>query len=154
MKRRVWVIRMLSKPDKIFGPIGIRCGQVTLYSSLVLYWHWNYLPEKASCYFGNNKNSQGASFCEYMYVVARKLCVIVNSLVKIWSCTLSSKNYHLKFLRLSHYFGTHLTIFSKSLYYCDFDKSGITLQPSRNAELCFFPILIENIAYVFQLLWC
>ena len=30
-KRQVWVIRILSKPDKIFGPIGIRFRQVTLY---------------------------------------------------------------------------------------------------------------------------
>ena len=30
-KTRVWVIRILSKPDKIFGPIAIRFRQVTLY---------------------------------------------------------------------------------------------------------------------------
>ena len=50
-------------------------------------------------------------------------------------------------------FGTILTIFAKSMYYFDFDKSTIALQPRRNEELCHFPILIERYR-VPQLLWC
>ena len=50
-------------------------------------------------------------------------------------------------------FGAILTIFAKFKDYFDFDKSAITLQPSRNAEVCHFPILIEKYS-VLQLPWC
>ena len=32
-------------------------------ADLVLFWHWNYLPERVSCIFGNNKNPQDARYC-------------------------------------------------------------------------------------------
>ena len=48
---------------------------------------------------------------------------------------------------LQHHFGTILTIFAKSEYYFNFDRSAITLQSSINEELCHFPILVESIAY-------
>ena len=32
-------------------------------ADLVLYWHWNYLPERASYNFGNHKNSHSARYC-------------------------------------------------------------------------------------------
>ena len=51
------------------------------------------------------------------YVESRKCCVLVESQVKIWSCTLSYKNCH---------FGTILTIFAKFEYYFDGDKFGDT----------------------------
>ena len=56
-------------------------------------------------------------------------------------------------LCLQHHFDTVLTIFAKFKYYFNFDKLAITLQPSRNEELCPFPILIEKYP-VLQLLWC
>ena len=49
-------------------------------------------------------------------------------------------------LCLQHHFGTLLTISAKFKYYFDFDKLAITLQPSRNEELCPFPILIEKVS--------
>ena len=85
-------------------------------------------------------------------VVARKLCLVVDSQVKIWCCTLSYKNCHLTLLCLQHNFETILTIFAKFKYFFDFDKLAITLQPSRNEEFCPFPILIEKYR-VLQLLW-
>ena len=48
------------------------------------------------------------------------------------------QNFHLTIPCLSLYFGTILTIFAKSKYYFDVDKSSITLQHSRNKELCLF----------------
>ena len=78
---------------------------------------------------------------------------VVDSQVKIWSCTLSDKNSHLTLLCFQHHFGTILTIFAKLKYHFDFDKLAITLQPSRNEELCPFPILIEKYR-VLQLLRC
>ena len=87
------------------------------------------------------------------YAVARKLCLVVDSQVKIWACTLSNKNCHLTLLCLQHHFGTILTIFAKFKCYFDFDKLAITIKPSRNEELCPFPILGEKYR-VFQLLWC
>ena len=92
-------------------------------------------------------------FVSIWYVAARKLCFVIDSQVKIWSCTLSYKNCHLIILCLQHHFGTILTIFAKCKYYFDFDKLAMTLQPSRNEELCPFPILIEKYR-VLQLLWC
>ena len=71
----------------------------------------------------------------------------------ICSCTLSYKKCHLSLLCLQHHFGTILTIFAKFKYYFDFDKLAITPQPSRNEELCPFPVLVENYP-VLQLLWC
>ena len=62
--------------------------------------------------------------------------------------TLSSKNCNLAILCLSHHFGTILTIFAKSKYYFDFDKSAITLQPSENEALCHFSIFIEKASLV------
>ena len=35
-------------------------------ADLVFHWHWNYLPERASCDLENNKNSQGARHFKYM----------------------------------------------------------------------------------------
>ena len=87
------------------------------------------------------------------YVAARTLCLVVDSQVKVWSCTLSYKNCHLTLSCLQHDFNTILTIFAKLKYYFDFDKFAMTLQPSRNEELCPFPILIEK-CRVCQLLWC
>ena len=87
------------------------------------------------------------------YVEARKLCLVVDSHAKIWSFTLSYKNCHLTLLCLQHHFGTILTIFAKFRYCFDFDNLARTLQPSRNEELCPFPILIEKDP-VLQLLWC
>ena len=78
------------------------------------------------------------------YVAARKLCVIVDRKINNWSCTLSYKKCHLTLLCLPRHFVITLTIFEKLKYYFDFDKSAITLQPSRNEELCHFPILIEK----------
>ena len=57
---------------------------------------------------------------------------------------LSTKDCHLILLCLPHHFGTLLTIFAKLKYYFDFDKAAISLQPSRNDEVCHFPILIEK----------
>ena len=71
---------------------------------------------------------------------ARKLCLVVDGQVKIWSCTLSNRIVvKLTLSCLQHHFGTTLTIFAKFKYYFDFDKFAITLQPSRNEELCPFP---------------
>ena len=86
------------------------------------------------------------------YVAARKLRLVVDSNVKIWSCTLSYKNCHLILLCLQHHFGTILTIFAKFRYYFDFDNLARTLLSSRNEELCPFPILIEKYP-ILQLLW-
>ena len=86
------------------------------------------------------------------YVEARKLCLVVDSQVKIWSCMLSYKNCHLTLLYLQHHFGTILTIFAQFKYYFDFDKLAITLKPLRNEELCLDHILIEKYR-VFQPLW-
>ena len=61
-------------------------------------------------------NSQGAR-C----VAARKLCLAVDSQVKIWSCTLSYKNGHLTLLCIQHHFGIVLTIYAKFKYYFDFN---------------------------------
>ena len=58
----------------------------------------------------------------------------------IWSCTLSYKNCHLTL----YAFNTILTIFAKFKYYFDFDKSAISLQCSKDEELCHFPIFIER----------
>ena len=77
-----------------------------------------------------------------LYVAAPKLCVVVDSPVKIWPSTMFSKKYHLTIVCLAAHFGTILTICFK--YYFDVDKSSIKLQPSRNEELCRFPIPIEN----------
>ena len=77
-------------------------------------------------------------------VAARKLFIVVDNQVKIWSCTLSYKKCHLTPLCLQNHFGTILTIFAKFKYYFDFDELEITLEPSRNEELCPFPILIEK----------
>ena len=63
-------------------------------------------------------------------VAARKLCLAVDSQVKIWSCTLSYKNCHATLVCLLHHFGTILTIFAKFKNYFDFDQLAITLQPS------------------------
>ena len=52
-----------------------------------------------------------------------------------------------------HHFDTILIIFAKFKYYFNFDELAITLQPSRNEELCLLPILIEK-NRVHQLLWC
>ena len=79
-------------------------------------------------------------------VRAQKLCVVEDSQVKIWICTLYYKNSHLTCLCLPHYFGTILTIFWKFKYYFDFDKSTITLQPSRNEDLCLLNIVIEKVS--------
>ena len=87
------------------------------------------------------------------YVEAGKLCLVVDSQVKIWSCTVTYKNCYLTLLCLQHHFGTNLTIFGKFKYYFDFDKLVITLQHSRNEELCPYPILIEKYR-IFQPLWC
>ena len=86
------------------------------------------------------------------YVATQKLCLVVESQVKIhvWFCTLSYNNCYLTLSCLQHHFGTILTIFAKFKY---FDELAITLQPSRNEELCSFPILIEKYP-VLQLLWC
>ena len=78
------------------------------------------------------------------YVVARTICLVVDSQVTIWSCTMSYKNCHQTLLCLQQHLGTILTTFVKLKYYFDFDQKAITLQPSRNEELCLFPILIEN----------
>ena len=86
------------------------------------------------------------------YVAARKIVVVVQSQVKIWSWSMSYKHCHPTLLCLPHHFGTILTLFTKFKYYFDFGKSTITLQPPWNEELCHFPILIEKYR-VFQLLW-
>ena len=87
------------------------------------------------------------------YMEARKLYLIIDSQVKLWSCMLSYKNCHLTLLCLQHHFGTILTIFTAYKYQIDFHKLAITIQTSRNEELCPFPILIEKYR-VLQLLWC
>ena len=56
-------------------------------------------------------------------------------------------------LCLQPHFGTIMTIFTKFKYELDFYNFAITLLPSRNKELCPFPILIEEYR-VLQLLWC
>ena len=44
-------------------------------ADLVLYWHWNYLPERTSCNFWNNKNSQDARYCScIVYGSSKTLC--------------------------------------------------------------------------------
>ena len=53
-------------------------------------------------------------------VAARKLCLIVDSQVMIWSCTLSYKSFH----QHLYAFNTILTIFTKFKYELDL----ITLQ--------------------------
>ena len=50
------------------------------------------------------------------YVVARKLCVVVDCEVNIWTCTLSYNKWHLTLLCLSYPFGTILTIFATFKY--------------------------------------
>ena len=86
------------------------------------------------------------------YIAARKLYVVVNSQVKIWSCTLSSKHCHLTLLCLQHHFGTILTNIYEVWVSFDIDTLAITLRPSRHEELCDFAILIEKYS-VLQLLW-
>ena len=70
-----------------------------------------------------------------MVCVARIVFVVVNSSVKIRSCTLCSETCHLTNLCLSHTMHKH---------YFDFDQLLITFQPSRNVGLCHFPILNEE----------
>ena len=93
------------------------------------------------------------SIVSIWYVAARKLCLVVDSQVEMWSCALSYKNCHLTLYAFNTIFGTILTIFAKFKYYFDFDKLAISLKPSRNEELCPFPILIEK-HFLLQLLWC
>ena len=87
---------------------------------------------------------QNTGIVSIWYVEARKLCVVVDSKVKNWSCTLSYKHCYLLLLCLQHHFGIILNIFEKFKYYFDFNQSAITLQSSRNEELCHFPILNEK----------
>ena len=125
-------------------------------ADLVLHWRWNFLPERASCDFKIIRTHRVQDIVSIWYVASRKLCLVVDSQVKIWHCTLSYKNCHLTLLCLQHHFGTTfciLTIFAKFNHYFDFDKLAITLQPSKNEELCPFPILIEKYR-VPQLHWC
>ena len=75
---------------------------------------------------------------------ARKLCLVVDIQVKIWSCTLSYKNCHITLLCHQDHYGTILTIFAKFKYEIDFDKLAITLQPTRMEELCPFHLLIKK----------
>ena len=86
-------------------------------------------------------------------VAAQKLCLIIDSQVKIWYCTLSYKNCHLTLLCLQHHFGAILTIFAKLKYYFDFDKLSINFNLHEMKKLCHFPILTEKYR-VLQLLWC
>ena len=105
-------------------------------ADLVFYRHWNNLPKRASSNFWNNKNSKGSRYKEYVVCCSSKLCVVVDSPVKIWPCTLSSN-----FMPFTT-FWYHFDI--KPEYYFDVDKSSKTLQFSRNEETCHFPILIET----------
>ena len=133
---------------------GICLSQPLIYwktADLVLHWHWNYLPERTSCSFKNNKHSQGARYCWYMVCWNSMSSLIF--MLRSGSCTLSYKNCHLTLLCRQHHFGTILTIFAKLEYYFECNKLAITLQPSRKEELCHFTILIEKYR-VLQLLCC
>ena len=46
------------------------------------------------------------------HMAARKLCIVVDSQVKIWFCMLSYKNCHQTRLCLQRHFGTVLTVFA------------------------------------------
>ena len=61
----------------------------------------------------------GQDIVSIWYVAARKLCLVVDSQVKIRSSPLSYKNGNLTLLCLQHHF---CTIFAKFKYYFDFDK--------------------------------
>ena len=75
-------------------------------------------------------------------------------MVRLWSGLVRCPTRILiTLLCLQHHFGTISTIFTKFKYELDFHNFAITLQPSRNKELCPFPILIEKYR-VLQLLWC
>ena len=79
------------------------------------------------------------------YVAALKFCFVVDSQVKIWSCTLSYQNCHLIFLCLQHHFGTILTIFAKFKYYFDFDilaemKNYVPFRSSFKSTAYFFGV--------------
>ena len=113
----------------------------------------NYLPESASRNLGNKKNSHKVQdIVSIWYLAARKLCVVVDSQIKIWSCALSYKNCNLTLWCHPHNSGTILIIFTKLKYYFDFDKLAIILQPIRFEDLCHFPNLIEKY-HVLQLIW-
>ena len=85
-------------------------------------------------------------------MAAWKLCLVVDSQVKIWACTLSYKNCHLTLVCLQHHFGTILTIFAKLKYCCDFYKLAITLQPSKWRIMS---LSYPHLKYcVLQVLWC
>ena len=79
-------------------------------------------------------------------MAAPKLCLVVDSHVKILSCTLSNKNCHLT-LMPSTQFWYHFEKFAKFKYYFDLDKLAITLQPSRKEEYVPFPSSLKSIAY-------
>ena len=120
---------------------------------------WSYIDIEITCLkellvtLKMKKTHRVQDIVSIWYVAAQKLCLVVDSHVKKRYCTLSYKNCHLTLLCLQHHFGTILTKFAKFKYYFDFDKLAITLQPSRNEELCPFHILIEKY-HVLQFLWC
>ena len=122
-------------------------------ADLVLHWRCNYLPESNTCDSNIIRTHGVEDIVRILYVAARKLCLVVDSHVKILSCTLSYKNCHRTFLCIQRHFGTILTIFAKFRYCFDFGNLPIAIQPSRNKELCPFSILIEKYP-VLQLLWC
>ena len=68
-------------------------------ADLVLHWHWNYLPERASCDSEIKRTHRVQDTVNIWCVAARKLCLFVDSHVMIWSCTytLSYKNSHQHF---------------------------------------------------------
>ena len=80
-------------------------------------------------------------------MTVRKLCLAVDSQVKIWACTLSYKNCHLTLVCFQHNFGTILTIFAKFRYYFDFDKLAKHFNLQEMKNYVPFQSSLKSIAY-------
>ena len=97
---------------------------------LHVYRHWNCLSERASCNFGNNKNSQGARYFEYLVYGSSKtscrraLHTIFMILVAFW-----------QYLR-------------KFKYYFNVDNSTKDFNLRVIKYFVTFPSSLKNIAYI------
>ena len=87
------------------------------------------------------------------HMTARKLCVIVGSHFKIWSCTLPSIYRHQTILCLSNKFGTIGQYLQSLSIILTLTNRQEHFNLPRNEELSHFPILIEKYR-VTRLLWC
>ena len=80
-----------------------------------------------------------------MYVTNQRLCVEI----KIWSCTLCSKNCHQTIFCLSRHFCTILTIFAKSTYHLVLIRRQLYFNFHEMTNCVTFSFSLKNTAYFF-----